>query len=97
MASSRRTFARALEAELRLVEHAVLLVAAGGAPRVVVANLRYGRVIAEPASTFARSQGVSLALLPTATPGRLDFAASQLEEDASKPAMPATASNVPPA
>jgi hypothetical protein len=62
-----------LELELQLLRDAVVLVASGGARRVVVANLRHGRVIAEPARAFARECGIELATIPTGQPPRIDF------------------------
>lgn len=73
-----RTFEAELDGELGLVTDAVLLVASGGARRVVVANIRHGRVIAAPARTIAREAGVSLATLPTADRARVDLVIEQL-------------------
>lgn len=70
-------FEEELEAELRLVREAVLLVAAGGARRVVVANLRHGRVILEAAGAFATDAGLRLEALPTSDPRRVDLAAER--------------------
>jgi hypothetical protein len=68
-------FEEELEAELQMVREAVLLVASGGARRVVVANLHHGRVILEPARAFAVDAGLSVEPLPTADPRRVDLAA----------------------
>ena len=70
-------FEEELEAELQMVREAVLLVAAGGARRVVVANLRHGRVILEPARAFAADAGLCLEPMPTADPRRVDIAAAR--------------------
>jgi hypothetical protein len=66
-----------LDLELSLLRDAVVLVASGAARRVVVANLRHGRVIAEPARALAGDCGVELTLLETADPRRVDFAVAR--------------------
>lgn len=70
-------FEEELEAELQMVREAVLLVAAGGARRVVVANLRHGRVILEPARAFAEEAGLRVEPMPTSDPRRVDLAAQR--------------------
>lgn len=70
-------FEEELEAELQMVRGAVMLVAAGGARRVVVANLRHGRVILEPARAFAAEAGLRVETLPTPDPRRVDLAAER--------------------
>lgn len=70
-------FEAQLEAELQMVREAILLVAAGGARRVVVANLCHGRVILEPARAFASDAGLRVEALPTADPRRVDIAAER--------------------
>jgi hypothetical protein len=67
------TFETELEIELGVVRDAVLLVATGGARRVIVANLQHGRVVMEPALAIARQAGVSLGGLPTADGRRVDL------------------------
>jgi hypothetical protein len=66
---------RALASELRLVREAILLVASSGSPRVVVANLRHGRRLMEPASEIAADAGVTLEILETGRGRRVDLAA----------------------
>lgn len=68
-------FEEELEAELQMVREAVLLVASGGARRVVVANLHHGRVILEPARAFAADAGLRLEPIATSDPRRVDLAA----------------------
>ena len=68
-------FEAELESELRMVREATLLVAAGWARRVVVANLNHGRVILEPAREFATEAGIRLETMATADPRRIDIAA----------------------
>ncbi|HEX7949548.1 MAG TPA: hypothetical protein VF494_04295 [Candidatus Limnocylindrales bacterium] len=70
-------FEEELDAELQMVREAVLLVAAGGARRVVVANLHHGRVILEPARAFAADAGLHLEPIPTADARRIDIAAER--------------------
>jgi hypothetical protein len=50
--------ARLLEGEARLLHEAVLLVAANGAQRVVVAGLRLGRSVLPEAQRLAAANGV---------------------------------------
>jgi len=71
-------FERELESELRMVREAILLIAAGGARRVVVANLRHGRVILEPARALASDLGLGVEALSTDDPRRIDIAAALL-------------------
>lgn len=68
-----REFELELESELKLACDAVLLVASGAAPRVVVANLRHGRVVADPARRYAAELGISLGTLPAVDPSRVDL------------------------
>ena len=51
---------RQLAGELRLVHEAILLVAARGAPRVLVAGLRLGSQVLVPARRLAEACGVRL-------------------------------------
>jgi hypothetical protein len=74
--STEDTFARALDAELELVESAVRLVASGAATRVVVSNLAYGRVVVEPARLLAHEAGVTLTVQATTDPSRVQVVAT---------------------
>ena len=49
-----------LAGELRLVQEAILLVAGGAAPRAMVAGLRLGDHVLEPARRFAAEAGVRI-------------------------------------
>ena len=64
---------RQLDGELRLVHEAILLVAAKGAPRVLVAGLCLGTHILAPAAALAEASGVRLVPLWTADEHRLDI------------------------
>jgi hypothetical protein len=64
---------RQLDGELRLVHEAILMVAAKGAPRVLVAGLRLGSQILGPARLLAEQSGVLLVPLWTADEDRLDI------------------------
>jgi hypothetical protein len=70
-------FEAELESELQMVREAILLVASGAARRVVVANLRHGRVILEPARAFAADLGLCVTTVPTSDPRRVDLAAER--------------------
>jgi hypothetical protein len=52
------TVPEALERELRLIREAIVLVAAGHSTRVVVASLRFGEALIDPARKIADGQGV---------------------------------------
>jgi hypothetical protein len=58
--------------EERLVREAILLVAAGGAPRVLVAGLTYGGIALDRCRTFALEHGTRLHARATARADRLD-------------------------
>jgi hypothetical protein len=63
-----------LESELQIVRDAIVLVASGGARRVVVANLHHARVLVQPARDIAAGVGVALEVLETVDARRLDIA-----------------------
>jgi hypothetical protein len=63
-----------LKGELRLVREAVLMVVSNSSPRVVVAGLLYGNLIADACEHLARQSGVRIVPLRSAATGRLDFA-----------------------
>ncbi|HYO41748.1 MAG TPA: hypothetical protein VES19_01000 [Candidatus Limnocylindrales bacterium] len=64
---------RRLDGELRLVHEAILMVAAGGAPRVLVAGLRLGQAVLDPARRLANDAGVHVVPLWTADEQALDI------------------------
>ena len=64
-----------LDVELSLIRDAISLVAAGVAPRVVVANLRHGRAIEGQAREIAAAAGVLLGTLAAEDPRRIDLVA----------------------
>jgi len=64
---------RQLDGELRLVHEAILLVAAEGSPRVLVAGLRLGAQILAPAQRLAQASGVRLVPLWSADEAHLDI------------------------
>jgi hypothetical protein len=70
-------FEAELELELQIVREAILLVASGAARRVVVANLRHGRVILEPARAYAADAGLFVLTVPTSDSRRVDLAAER--------------------
>jgi len=72
----RRGSARGVQAELALVEQAIRFVASGHASRVVVANLRHGRLALEAAGAFAAASGVDLAPIAAADGRRIDIVAA---------------------
>ena len=70
---------RQLDGELRLVREAILLVASGGAPRVLVAGLQLGYAVLEPARRLARQSGVRLVPLWTIDEQHLDIRVEAIE------------------
>jgi hypothetical protein len=64
---------RRLDGELRLVHEAILMVAARGAPRVLVAGLRLGHAVLDPARRLADEAGVTVVPLWTADEQALDI------------------------
>jgi hypothetical protein len=64
---------RQLDGELRLVHEAILLVAANGAPSVVVVGLRLGAQVLDPARRLAEGSGVRLVPLWTTDEEHLDI------------------------
>ena len=60
--TTKRTTARAdsaaIERETRLVREAIAMVALGASPRVVVAGIRYGESLLDPARQMALEAGV---------------------------------------
>lgn len=63
---------RRLDGEARLLREAILLVAAGGAPRVLVAGLHLARAILADAERLAAEQGVRVVPLWTADEQQFD-------------------------
>ena len=51
---------QAVERDLRMVCEAIALVASGAAPRVVVANIRFGSLILDPARRLALDRGLRI-------------------------------------
>jgi hypothetical protein len=64
--------ARHLESELRLLHEAILMVAAGGAPRVMVAGLRLTRAVLPEADRLAAGKGVRIIPLWTSDEQQFD-------------------------
>ena len=62
-----------LDSELRLVQEAIMLVAAGAAPSVLVAGLRLGDAVLEPATRLAEEAGVRVVPLWTIDEQHLDI------------------------
>jgi hypothetical protein len=58
--------------EERLVREAILLVATGAAPRVLVAGIAYGELVLDRCRQVALEQGTRLQACPTARTDRLD-------------------------
>jgi hypothetical protein len=48
----------AVEHELRMVHEAIALVASGAAPRVIIANIKFGSVVLDAARRIALSRGL---------------------------------------
>jgi hypothetical protein len=74
-----------LHGELRLVREAILLVAANASPRVQVAGLWFGDLIAEPCARMASDAGVRLVPIRSAGTGRLGFSIERAQPLAAQP------------
>jgi hypothetical protein len=70
---------RRLDHELRLIHEAILMVAAGDAPGVLVAGLQLGDAILEPARRLALEAGVRLVPLWTTDEQHLDIRVEAIE------------------
>src|SRR5262249_51089679 len=70
-----------LDREMRIIRDAVLLVATGGAPRVVLAGLRLSDQLLEPARRYAASRGVRALPLWRADEEGLDIAVERYGHD----------------
>jgi hypothetical protein len=64
---------RQLDGELRLVQQAILMVASHATPRVLVAGLRLGEAILDPARRMALESGVRVFPAWTADEQHLDI------------------------
>lgn len=64
--------ARAIDGDLRLINEAILLVALGAAPRVIVAGLNLGDTVLDTARRLALEAGVRLVPLWTTDEQHLD-------------------------
>jgi hypothetical protein len=64
--------------EERLVREAILLVAANGAPRVLVAGLAFGELVLDAQRRRALAEGVRLLARATARPDRVDIVVERL-------------------
>jgi hypothetical protein len=71
---------RILERESRIVREAVALVASGGARRVVIAGLRFGDEVVDPARTAALEAGLSVRSLSRTTGAGIDLAIEAITE-----------------
>jgi hypothetical protein len=72
--------AAAVEKELGLVRDAIAMVASGGAPRVVVAGLRLGEALLEPARRMALRAGVRVVPLWSADEAGADIAVERIAD-----------------
>lgn len=81
MTSSRaRRGVRLLERESRIVREAIALVASGGARRVVIAGLRFGDEVADPARAAALESGLRVRSLARTTGEGIDLAIEAIAE-----------------
>lgn len=65
---------RKLDSELAMIRAAIDLVASGGAPRVVVAGLRFAEPLLTPAREMAAESGVRIVPVWTAAEDSADLA-----------------------
>lgn len=69
-----------LEHEMRLIREAIAMVASGGAPRVVLAGIRFGETLLDPSRRLALEAGVRLVPLWGADEAGADIAVERIAE-----------------
>jgi hypothetical protein len=69
-----------LERERRLINEAIAMVAAGAAPRVVVASLKHGKALLDPARRLALESGVRVRPLWRDNGASADLAVELIDE-----------------
>ena len=69
-----------LEHELRLIREAIAMVASGGAPRVVLAGIRFGETLLDPSRRLALEAGVRIVPLWRADEAGVDIAVERIRE-----------------
>lgn len=69
-----------LEYEMRLIREAIAMVASGAAPRVVLANIRFGETLLDPARRLALEAGVRLVPLWKTDEAGADIAVERIRE-----------------
>ena len=78
--TSRRAAQAAEERELRLAREAIVMVAIGASPRVVVAGIRFGDQILDSAQRFALEAGVRVKPLRQAGDAGADLVVEPIYE-----------------
>jgi hypothetical protein len=73
--------ARTLDHEFGLVREAIAMVASGGAPRIVLAGLRFSARLIQPARQVAAGTGVRIVPLWRADGVGLDIAVDSVADD----------------
>jgi hypothetical protein len=71
---------KTLEREMSLIRDAIALVASGGSPRVVIAGLRLGETLLDPARRIALEAGVRLVPLWSGDEAGVDVAVERIAE-----------------
>jgi hypothetical protein len=69
-----------LEYEMRLIREAIAMVASGGAPRVVVAGIRFGETLLDPGRRLALDAGVRLVPLRRSDEAGADLSIERIRE-----------------
>jgi hypothetical protein len=69
-----------VEQELSLIRDAIAMVASGGAPRVILAGLRLGEGLLQPARRMALEAGVRIVPLWSADDAGADIAVERIAE-----------------
>jgi len=77
---SSRSGARVLERESRLVREAIALVASGGARRVLIAGLRFGDDIVDPAREGALEAGLRIRSIAQSSGDGVELAIEAIAE-----------------
>ena len=69
-----------LEHEMRLIREAIVMVASGRAPRVVLAGIRFGETLLDPSRCLALEAGVRLRPLRRTDGAGSDIAVERIRE-----------------
>ncbi len=76
-----------IDGELRLAREAILLVASGASPRVMLAGLEFGDRLADACARMAAEAGVHVSAVRSTTTGRIAFTVERNVAAATSPVV----------